>query len=231
LTTIHGRLDDLGVATLRTAIDGLAAPAPGIDGSRDVRPAAMRRAHALIALCEFALSQRGVPARQGGERPHVTVTLNWDVIHRTIGTAFLDDGHPVSPATVRRLLCDATVIPAVLGGAGEVLDLGRSARTFNRATRRAITLRDKGCAWPGCDRPPAWTDCHHVAWWVRDLGDTSYHNGCLLCAHHHTEIHKGDWVIVFAIDGVPEFIPPKWLDAAQTPRRNTVHHLAPETAA
>ena len=218
LTSINGYLDDLGVATLRAAIDGLAAPKPDLDGVKDIRPAAMRRAHALVELCAHALSTDALP-EQAGERPHITVTLNWDLIRDRIAEATLDSGQPLSPAATRELLCDAKVIPAVLGGAGEVLDLGRSARTFNRATRRAITLRDQGCAWPGCDRPPAWTQCHHVAWWVRDFGDTSYHNGCLLCSFHHAEIHKGEWVIVFAIDGVPEFIPPKWIDKTQRPRR------------
>jgi hypothetical protein len=82
------------------------------------------------------------------------------------------------------------------------------------------TASSKPCT--GCDRPPDWCDGHHIEFWRRDFGNTSYGNGCLLCPHHHTEIHKLEWVIRMAADGTPEFIPPKWLDPAQRPRRNTL---------
>ncbi len=164
-----------------------------------------------MEVLNLAITHATLPSHSG-ERPHVTVTLHWDVLRRQIGTAVTAGGTTLTPATTRRLLCDATVIPAVLSGDGEVLDVGRSARTFPRAVRRAITLRDRGCAFPGCDRPPAFTDVHHIEWWVRDLGDTSYRNGCLLCQYHHSEIHKNEWRIRTSADGFPEFIPPVWID-------------------
>ena len=73
----------------------------------------------------------------------------------------------------------------VMGSKSEVLDVGRANRLFTPAIRKAITQRDKGCTWPGCDRPPAWTDAHHVLHWL-DGGISCYTNGCLLCGHHHT---------------------------------------------
>ena len=188
----------------------------------------MRRAQALVEVLTRSLTVGDLPAH-GGVRPQVMVTLDWRVLQDQIGTATLGSGQTLTPSTVRRLLCDAKIIPAVLGGNGEVLDLGRSARTFNRATRRAITLRDKGCAFPGCDRPPSLCECHHVLWWDRDLGPTSYANGCLLCQYHHSLIHQGEWCIQFAADGTPEFIPPEWLDPTRKLRRNTVHDLTPDT--
>ena len=93
------------------------------------------------------------------------------------------------------------------------------------AIRRAITARDRGCAWPGCDRPPNWCDAHHVKFWGRDLGATSYHNGVLLCPYHHTEIHREQWTIRTHPDGTPEFIPPTRIDPHQQPRRNRLHHF------
>jgi len=140
-------------------------------------------------------------------------------------TAILSHGGPITPAEARRLACDARIIPVVMGSDSQVLDVGRSSRTFPIGIRRAITLRDKGCTFPACDRPPGWTDAHHVKeWW--QLGVSSYENGCLLCRFHHTLIHQGDWRIQWAPDGIPEFIPPPWLDPEQKPRRNTMHNIA-----
>ncbi|WP_345632321.1 HNH endonuclease signature motif containing protein [Rugosimonospora acidiphila] len=83
-------------------------------------------------------------------------------------------------------------------------------------------LRDRGCAFPGCDRPPRWCDGHHLISWLDD-GPTSLDNGVLLCAHHHRVIHQGDWQVKIAPDGLPEFIPPRYLDPDQQPRRNIYH--------
>ena len=153
LTPISGRLDDLGIATVRTALDGLAAPCPAAtDGTRDTRPAATRHAHALIAALRHALDAGTLPT-QGGQRPHLTVTITLADLENLTAKALLDDGTLLSPAATRALLCDANILPAVLGGHGEVLDIGRASRTFPQAIRRAITLRDRGCIWPGCDRP------------------------------------------------------------------------------
>jgi hypothetical protein len=122
------------------------------------------------------------------------------------------------------LACDARIVPAVLGGASQVLDVGAASRSYPAAIRRAITLRDRGCSWPGCNRKPGWCDCHHQLHWVNH-GPTSLENGCLLCPFHHAEIHRGHWLVRLAPDGIPEFIPPPWVDPSQVPRRNTLHHL------
>ena len=105
----------------------------------------------------------------------------WDALTGLISDASFDSGAMISPAQARRFLCDAQVIPMILGSKSEVLDVGRASRTFPAHIRRAITARDKGCAWPGCDRPPDWSDGHHIEFWRRDFGATSYDNGCLLC--------------------------------------------------
>ena len=233
LTPIKGQLDDHGVEVVKKAIDALSAPRP--DGSRDQdgdavqdpRPAANRRAHGLIEALGRYLDA-GIGPVQGGERPHVTITMNWDALTGLISNASFDSGAMISPAQARRFLCDAQVIPMILGSPNPKSSTseGRPAR-FPAHIRRAITARDKGCAWPGCDRPPDWCDGHHIEFWRRDFGNTSYANGCLLCPHHHTEIHKREWVIRMASDGMPEFIPPRWLDPMQRPRRNTLRKFDP----
>ena len=90
--------------------------------------------------------------------------------------------------------CDADAYRVVLGAKGEVLDVGRQTNRWPVAIRRAITVRDRGCVFPGCDRPPSWTDIHHCTPW-REGGHTSVDNGVLLCRRHHTFVHRARWTI------------------------------------
>jgi hypothetical protein len=113
---------------------------------------------------------------------------------------------PLSGAAARRLACDAEVIPVVLGGAGEVLDVGRARRTATPAQRRALRVRDGGCIGPGCERPPAWTKAHHLQHWA-DGGRTDIDNLCLLCTFHHDQVHHHGWTITMR-NGRPHMRPP-----------------------
>ena len=227
LTPVSGHLDDLSAAAVRTAIDALSAPTPAAAGVPDPRTAGCRAAHALAHLCGWFLTHGDAPDT-GGERHHLTVTMDYDALLGQVHSAMLATGEPLSAAQARRLLCDSQIVPAVLGGASEMLDVGRSMRTASVAIRRALALRDRGCGWPGCDRPPGWCDAHHVNWWERDLGPTSAANMTLLCPYHHSEIHKNQWRIVM-MNGHPEFIPPRWLDPTQTPLRNALHDVGART--
>ncbi|MHB8188741.1 MAG: HNH endonuclease signature motif containing protein, partial [Dermatophilaceae bacterium] len=92
-------------------------------------------------------------------------------------------GQVLSPQSVRKLACDAAIIPMVLGSQGQPLDVGRTKRLVTPALLAALWARDKGCTFPGCGRPPQWCDAHHVRHWV-DGGATSLLNLTLLCAYH-----------------------------------------------
>jgi len=107
---------------------------------------------------------------------------------------------PVPPRLIRRLACDAGLVPAVLAGDGEVLDLGRKRRLFSPAQRAALIARDKGCAFPGCTIPASWCEAHHLEPWQHG-GTTSVANGALLCSHHHHVIHLGEWRIERGVPG------------------------------
>ena len=121
------------------------------------------------------------------------------------------------------MACQAGLIPVVLGGAGQVLDLGRERRLFAGPLRRAIIARDGGCAFPGYDRPPRWRQAHHIHPWI-DGGSTSLNNAALLCGHHHRIIHQNEWQVrINPADGLPEFVPPSYVDQLRRPRRNTYH--------
>jgi hypothetical protein len=104
--------------------------------------------------------------------------------------AELDDGEPIPPSVLARIACDSEVTRVVFGPAGEPLDVGRRQRTFCGAQRHAVVARDRTCRFPGCDRPPAVGEVHHVAWWVRDGGPTAVDNGVLLCWYHHDLVHR-----------------------------------------
>ena len=100
----------------------------------------------------------------------------------------MDAGTHLAPETVRRLCCDGSVIPIVLGGKGEVVDWGLEKRYFSDAQTKRLWLRDCGCTYPGCDAPPQWTDAHHLVHWA-DLGPSDLSNAALLCERHHTVVH------------------------------------------
>ncbi|MDQ0617767.1 HNH endonuclease signature motif containing protein [Arthrobacter globiformis] len=142
------------------------------------------------------------------------------------GTALFAFSGPVNPATIRKIACDADIIPIVLGTEGRVLDIGRASRIFPPHIRKAITARDQGCAFPGCTIPAPWCEAHHITYWSRG-GTTGTGNGVLLCSHHHHLIHKERWHIEVT-GGVPWFKPPPELDPQRKPRRNNYFHSRPQ---
>jgi Domain of unknown function (DUF222)/HNH endonuclease len=125
-------------------------------------------------------------------------------------------------ASARRLACDAGILPIVMNGQSVPLDVGREKRCISREQRTALIARDKGCAHPGCDRPPRLCDGHHVREWSQG-GNTNLANLVLLCRRHHTLIHHSQWTIRMNSNGRPEFLPPPWLDRHRTPLRNVLH--------
>ncbi|MEV4498507.1 DUF222 domain-containing protein [Micromonospora arborensis] len=214
---LSGILDTEAAALLRTAIDPLSAPA----APDDTRTAGQRRHDALADVCRLALRGGELPDH-GGDPTQLVVTATYDGLTRQLGAGALDTGLHLTAEAVRRLACDAAVLPAILGSAGQPLDVGRQRRLITGPLRRALVLRDRGCAFPGCDRPPRWCDGHHIQHWA-DGGNTSLDNAVLLCGHHHRHVHHSDWTVHLANDGHPEFVPPAWLDPEQLPRRNHYH--------
>lgn len=213
---IFGSLTVEDAAIVNAALDPLCVPRPA-----DERTPAERRADALVDICRLALRTGDLPDN-GGSPPQLAVTVPFDVVEGQLQTGTLDNGQHLGPAAMRRLACDAQILPIVLGGAGQVLDAGRARRLASGPVRRALVVRDRGCAYPGCDRPPRWCDAHHLVPWSEG-GATALDNLVLLCRHHHRVIHAGDWQVRLGTDNLPEFIPPPWTDPRQRPRRNGYH--------
>jgi Domain of unknown function (DUF222) len=128
-------------------------------------------------------------------------------------------GSPISAETARRIGCDAGITRVITDSDGLPLDVGREQRTVTAAQWAALLVRDGGCAFPGCPRPPEWCIAHHIIWWIHD-GPTDLRNLVLLCGHHHRVIHYHGWDVQMTGAGFPEFLPPTWIDPARTPRRN-----------
>jgi len=214
---LHGLLDTEAAATVTAAIDPLSRPRPD-----DPRTAAQRRADALLDVCQRVLVDSELPD-SGGDRPQVVVTMSYDALYDDLKTACLDNGERLTAEQARRIACDAQIVPAVLGGAGQVLDVGASRRTISGPLRRAVVLRDGGCAFPGCDRPARWCQAHHVVHWADD-GPSTLDNAVLLCSYHHRSVHHHGWEVRLGADRRPEFIPPPHIDPHRRPRRNPYHH-------
>ena len=190
---IDGMLDPASAATLNAAL----APLLGRTGADDQRSAGQRCADGLTSIAELALRTGELP-EHGGEKPQVIVTIGYDTLKADldgarIGSATMN-GLEISPATARMIACDAGIIPAVLGGASEVLDLGRKTPIWSPAQRRALRLEDRGCRWPGCKASLDRCQIHHLDHWTHG-GHTKTTNGLHICRFHHWLVHHTNWQI------------------------------------
>jgi hypothetical protein len=232
--------------TSSAGVPSAAATDVDVDGDADAdaldqRSRPQKLLDGLVGACKAALATGDLPAA-GGLRPQVMVTIDCrDLFKRFGGVEGTATGRepaecrtpaqtgrllftgPVTASTVRKIACDADIIPVLLGGEGRILDVGRASRIFPPHIRKAITARDQGCAFPQCTIPAPWCEAHHISYWSRG-GSTAAANGTLLCSHHHHLIHKEQWTIQ-SRSGVPWFIPPPHVDPRQMPRRNRYFRL------
>jgi hypothetical protein len=174
---------DLLDAALGAGVDRQLRAAADGDPSVAGRPVSVLRADALIDL--VAQSMRREPSDLSvPDRYRVAVVVR--------------PGELTSPPEA---VCDSIAYRAVIDEKGEVLDIGRQSARWTPAVRRAVTLRDRGCVFPGCDRPPSWADIHHCVPFSEE-GRTSVDNGALLCRRHHTFLHARHWQVTID-DGRP----------------------------
>jgi hypothetical protein len=157
----------------------------------DDRSLAQMRADALGEICRRWLDSADRP-QVAGERPHVSVTVALDTLQgRLPGLGEFELTGPVAPALARRLACDASVSRFITLGPSEPLDVGRRTSVVPAALRRAVVHRDRACRFPGCGRPHAWCDAHHIVHWSEGGATTRLANLMLLCRPHHRLVHEG----------------------------------------
>ena len=132
----------------------------------------------------------------GTGAPSIRVLVAADDLSRGTGHGGIEGQHdPVSIETVERLACTGNLTVITFDAEGQAIDLGREQRLYNRRQKLALAARDGGCLFPLCERPPSWTEAHHIRHWARDHGETNIEDGVLLCKHHHLLVHNNHWEI------------------------------------
>jgi len=208
MTRVNGLLDPESAAIVVAAFDQVTAPRRG--GPRFVDPAEIQRAKRIVddprttdqlVADAFVDMVRIAGAADSGtlfaqKRPAVQIHVTLADLEVGRGEAELE-GQTVAMSipTAQRIACGGGAIPILFGVDGPI-DVGRAQRAFTPRQRIALAARDGGCRWRGCDRPPSWTEAHHVDEWERDHGPTDVSNGILLCRFHHLHVHNLGWRIV-----------------------------------
>jgi len=196
---VNGLFPAESAAVIRKAVE-ITGDAIGPDENGNYLPSEKLNADALSEICSSAL---------GSASSHdsaVIIEADISVLSGT-GTADIERDGVISPATLRRILCSASVELAITGPEGRTIGSGRKTRLFPPGVLRAIMRRDQGCRFPGCERR-RWVHGHHVNEWNRDKGTSDEDNGIILCDHHHTFVHEYGWVIEGSVYGQLLFIRP-----------------------
>jgi hypothetical protein len=232
----HFRLPPEEGMIVASAIDQALSPRRG--GVRMVDPGAKAAAEELlndprsteqiaadVLVDIFRLATDADPGTFfGRKRPAVRVMVTDAHLHARKGHGRIES-HPdaVSFATVERHLCDTGAIAVRFDDDGQCVNVGRNQRLFTERQRTGMAVRDGGCLFPSCDRPPAWCEAHHIDQWHRDDGRTDIADGILLCRRHHLLLHNNHWHVLRR-DGDYHLRPPRAVDPDQTlipmPSRN-----------
>jgi hypothetical protein len=232
--TLKGLLASAEAERVRAVVDKIADKArrqqAGSPAGR-VPERRQARADALVEVCAHA---QGCPnaAPLGGAGARVVVVVKAeDLPGGGRGARLLGSGQRLADAAFAALACDSDVMRAVVRAKGQILDVGRATRTIPKGLRAALAVRDRGCSFPGCDRPAEVCDAHHIRPW-RSGGTTNLSNTCLLCPTHHRMVEPPRagppvWAVRLADDGRPEFVPPPWFDPDQKPLTHHRHHTKP----
>jgi hypothetical protein len=186
---LRAELDPESGARLFRAIDAetrALAAGPG----NDERSRSQLAAQALVDLATSASRARR-PARAELLALVDLATITDGLRENSI--CELDDGTIVPVETMRRIACDAHIIPVVLNGEGLPLDVGRSRRLATDDQRRALRAIYRTCGIGDCDVPFDRCEIHHLREWTADQGETNLDSLIPGCSRHHHLVHEGGW--------------------------------------
>jgi hypothetical protein len=236
MVAVDGLLDPEAGETLLTALEPLARPSTAdddrsaaqrradaltelarrqLEGGRLPTTGGVRPQVSVTVDLASLLGQPGLPAAEGswvGPLPAETARrLSCDgAVTRVVVTRHRRDRDAQDDADdlAGRLRTVLDLLPPALGGApSEPLEVGRATRVVAPAQRTALTVRDGGCRFPGCDRPVAWCEGHHLRHWLHG-GPTDLGNLVLVCRAHHHAVHEGGWRLHRHPDGTFTATPP-----------------------
>jgi Domain of unknown function (DUF222) len=223
---LHGKLTSTVDAQLNAILDPLAKPrSSSINKEQgqtvkiaDGRPSVQRLHDALDEMCGRVLKSGDRPS-VGGAPASVIVTVSLEDLLAKAGLVETVDGTQLTSEQLLRIADEAEIWPTIINHNNIPLALGRSQRLASTGQTMALITRDGGCSFPGCDHPPAWCDRHHILDWISG-GRTDVDNLTFLCRYHHTHFLQKGWACQMNPDGLPEWIPPKWIDQQQRPQIN-----------
>jgi Domain of unknown function (DUF222)/HNH endonuclease len=190
---LDGVLDSASGDIVQRALDIATTP----DGDGESRTPGQTRHDALVDICQsFLLHANDDPTSRN--RPVLEMSVSFDDVKSHCG-ATTTEGHLFPAADLAAAACDCTVHRVLINPLGTIIDYGRAARVVPANMFRALVIRDKGCRHPGCDRPAAWCDAHHIIEWQHG-GRTDLANMLLLCRRHHRLTHTPGWSLAYDID-------------------------------
>jgi len=211
MTHFAGILGPEDGAVFKRAIEGIADQLwreRRSDPENERPPVDMKEGLRVDALMEIVRRFGAADQNRPGARPLLNVTIDLaSLAGEADNPGLVDGGGVISAEDARRLACDADLSRVLLGPDGVMLEMGRQVRTVTPGQQNFIRVRDKGCTWPGCDRPPGWSQAHHIVWWENG-GLTDVRQMTLLCAFHHHKIHDGGWLLERLDDGGLRFTGP-----------------------
>lgn len=222
MTRVSGLLDPESAAVVVSAIDSITSPRRGgprfVDADEpavDDRTIDQLMADALVDI--VAVATRAPSGKLFGKKnPAVRVLVTRNDLERREGAAYLE-GQPaaLSVATAERHVCTSGLVPVEFDDEGQGLNLGRTERFHVPRQRTVLAARDGGCIAPGCERPPAWTEVHHIVPWSEG-GATSVEDAVLLCRFHHMMVHNNGWQVT-RTGADYTFVPPVSVDPSREP--------------
>ena len=201
MTVLYGRFDPITGARIETALSKKMNELWQEEDPQNRATPGQRMADALAQLLTRPGSDKDGPSQD----VKLLVIAEYDTISRQLHNAGLENGTPIPAAELRRLACDAQILPAIFRGPSVPMDLGMARRKASPTQRAALIARDRACI--GCGAKAAWCQSHHIIHW-QDGGPTNLDNMCLLCSRCHHNVHDRDWQIEQTTTGAYRLRPP-----------------------
>ena len=153
----------------------------------------LERQHHLQSLALVAITCEGGSAGL----PELSIVSDLETLRNGLHAHSIlevSGGAQLPIETIRRLACEANIIPVVMNGEGVTLDVGRARRLATRAQRLALRAMFPACFVPGCDVPFDRCDVHHLEPFAAG-GRTDLQALRPTCDRHHHCLHEGGWRI------------------------------------